>query len=87
MIGYFGEDWSSPELWKDQVNPAPSPLLDTDTVYPSNFVELPHQEVQMPSSAPEKLPRWLLIGGAAVIGAAAAIVFFGKGSGGVDDRS
>lgn len=78
MIGRFGEDWSSPELWQDQTNPLPSPLLDVDTVYPNNFVELPRQEVQLPYTAPERLPRWVLIGGAAVLGAAAAISFFGK---------
>lgn len=78
MIGYFGTDWSSPELWQDQTNPVPGPALDVDTVYPENFVELPHSEYVMPESAPGKIPRWVLIGGAAVASAAVAVSIFGR---------
>lgn len=37
----FGTDWSSPSLWQNQADPTPSPVVETQTVYPRNFVEQP----------------------------------------------
>lgn len=40
-FAHFGTDWSSPSLWQNQADPKPSPLVETQTVYPANYVELP----------------------------------------------
>lgn len=51
-------DWSSEDIWRSQVNPTPSPLVQPttpSTTWPTNYVEVPtgYQPTTAPATAEE----------------------------------